>query len=308
LCNGSTAAFDVMAQTAERGEDDCRRGRIVSSRGAAPRWWNVPVVSWEEMYQRAIAAHIADGAPWPSRRPYGVPAEVVEQIRVVVNDLRVSEFDTFWLKKALADPGRRWLAARVLAEASGSDGDDFYSVETLTDAQRRRVLVESFPDTIFDALIRAAVLERDPSFDGYFVRPAVWIFGWQRTMEALLRYLANGTDAEKWGAVNALLHASAWRHYPVPPDAPMADQLVTLRDEEMLRQFVQTHDVALHQTIVRWLRPVDSYPPRLRDLARHAHEIARNDPDDFVRTRGHSVGRHAKTLISPLPPREDGKS
>ena len=266
------------------------------------------------MYQRTITALIAYGFPWPSLRPYVVPGEVLEEIRGVVTDLRSSELDISWLENALADTERRWFAAKVLAEASGSDRH-IYDLDSDPDApadtQRLRIVGEAFPDAILDALIRAAVLEPDPSFDGIFVMPAVWIFGWQRTMEALLNYVRNGSDAEKWGAVNALYHAGgAWRPPcgPVQIDAPTRERLGSLVHEEMLRQFVQANDLALQQTIVRWLRPVDAYPPGLRDLARRAHEIARNHPDEFVRTSGTSVGEQGKRLFSPLPTRESGNS
>jgi hypothetical protein len=150
-------------------------------------------------------------------------------------------------------------------------------------------------------------MEPDPSFDGMFVRPAVWIYGWERTMDTLIGYLREGTDAEKWGAVNALYHAvGAWRppYRPVAVDHPTGGRVMAVVHEELLRQFIQTNDLALRRTIVRWLDPIDSYPPRLRDLARRAHEIARNHPDGFVRTAGMSVDEDGTTSFFPLPPRE----
>ena len=155
------------------------------------------------------------------------------------------------------------------------------------DIQRLQIVGEAFPDAIFGCPHQSGRPRARSELRRELRHASRLDFGWQRTMEALLHYVRNGSDAEKWGAVNALYHASvAWKppYGPVQIDAPTCERFGALIGEEMLRQFVQTNDLALLQTIVRWLRPVDAYPPRLRDLARRAHEIARNHPDEFVRT------------------------
>jgi hypothetical protein len=262
-------------------------------------------MSWEDLYRRCAASAAAEGRSRPSPWPPPVPEDVLEEIRGIVSDLS-TQLDIPWLEGALADSERRWLAARVLAEAAGLEGRTARH-DRPADPERLRLLGELIPPSVFDALIGAAVLERDPSFDGQFVVPAVWIWGWAPTVQALTRYLSDGTDAEKWGAVNALYHASgAWRppFGPVAVDAEEGARVWNRVQEEMLRQFAQTTDVPLQQTIGRWLEPVPSYPPSLRELAERAHQIARRHPDRFVRTAGRSFDDEG-TLYSPLPPREE---
>jgi hypothetical protein len=236
-------------------------------------------MSWEDLYRRCAASAAAEGRSRPSPWPPPVPEDVLEEIRGIVSDLSTPELDIPWLEGALADSERRWLAARVLAEAAGLEGRTARH-DSRADPERLRLLGELIPPSVFDALIGAAVLERDPSFDGQFVVPAVWIWGWAPTVQALTRYLSDGTDAEE--------SARVWNRV----------------QEEMLRQFAQTTDVPLQQTIGRWLEPVPSYPPSLRELAKRAHEIARRHPDRFVRTADRSFDDEG-TLYSPLPPREE---
>ena len=114
-------------------------------------------------------------------------------------------------------------------------------------------------------------------------------------MEALLHYVRNGSDAEKWGAVNALYHASvAWKppYGPVQIDAPTCERFGALIGEEMLRQFVQTNDLALLQTIVRWLRPVDAYR---RGFATSPAALTKSPATTPMNSSGQwNLGRRAK--------------
>jgi hypothetical protein len=59
------------------------------------------------------------------------------------------------------------------------------------------------PKRLFAAMLRAAVLERDPSLNRQYIEPCVRSFGAQRVLEHLVQYLESGTDAEKAGAASA---------------------------------------------------------------------------------------------------------
>ena|SRR5215217_5084244 len=263
-------------------------------------------VDWEQLYERTIAQVVASGSTRPSRRPYEIPADVRTDVRRILAETPVPGLNLGWLVTALADGERRWFAAAVCAKASGSYLDAAFDGGSGEDVPR--LPQGSFPSSMLDALARAAVLERDPSFDGHFVRPAIWMFGWAATVDAITRYLHDGTAAEKWGAVNALYHASgAWR----PPYGPETIDARTFAahwrpaSEAMLTEFVHTTDRSLQQTIVRWLGPIEQYRPSLRDLARRAHEIARNHSDAFVRRAGTDVDKEGHVRFRPLPSRED---
>jgi hypothetical protein len=272
--------------------------------GGYKRLGDVDMIEWEALYRRTVVDTRVD-AP-ASRRPYSVPKDVLADVRRIVTEVPISDLDFGWLEAALADGQRRWFAAAVCAQASGTylDADD--TEDGTTPLRRARL-----PSSLLDALVTAAVLERDPSFDGKFVRPAVWMFGWAATVDGIARYVRDGSAAEKWGAVNALYHASgAWR----PPYGPETIDLETWDEhwrpvtEAMLTEFVSTKDLPLQQTIVRWLMPVDNYPPALRNLARRAIEIARSHRDPFVRDAGMEIDEDGRARFRSLPRRTDRPS
>jgi hypothetical protein len=171
---------------------------------------------------------------------------------------RVSENtpdDWRWLRGALADPERKWFVAGVFK---------FQPV-----AKR-----------LFEPMLRAGVLERNPSFNRVFIEPCVRSFGGRRVLEQLLRYLESGTDAEKAGAASALY--SAGGH-------PRSEDLGELRHRlryRMLREFIDNPNLDVRRRIIPMLRlEPDMYPEEVRSLIPLAVEIARSHPDAYIRHR-----------------------
>ena len=91
--------------------------------------------------------------------------------------------DRRWFAEAPTDPDRKWFVA------------DVFKFQTL-------------PKRLFGPMLRAGVLERNPSLNRVFIEPCVRSLGGRRVLEELLRYLDSGTDAEKAGAASALYWAS----------------------------------------------------------------------------------------------------
>ncbi|MFI7385176.1 hypothetical protein [Streptomyces sp. NPDC049813] len=154
----------------------------------------------------------------------------------------------------------------------------------------------------FDALIKAAVHDPDPSFNRGFVEPALSAFGRRRVQVTLLGYLRTGTDPQRAGA------ARAWYWSAVPPrmplvraadagtaDAPEPDDgsdVVAEWNEAALREFVRNEHVDVRRCILPGL-PLrkSAHPPELHDLVDVAVATARSHPDEYIRHRvEHQVG------------------
>jgi len=178
--------------------------------------------------------------------------------------------DWRWLADALADPERRWFVAGVFK-------------------------AQSVPRRLFGPMLRAGVLERDPSLNRRFVEPCVRSFGGGRVLAELLRYLEAGTDAEKAGAASALYWAG---------DNPRDEDLAEVRQRlrcQMLREFVGNPDVDVKRRIIPMLLlEPEAYPEELRPLVAVAIELARSHPDEYIRHRV-EVQLGAGGLLMPIP-------
>ena len=160
---------------------------------------------------------------------------------------------------------------------------------------------ETLPGEFFEALVRAAVHDRDPSLNATFIKPATAAFGCLRVREALLGYLRAGVNAERAGAARAWYWASAswrwkwasgerrrgwWAHErPLDPDRSLA---CLQREwlEAILREFVANDDIDVRRSILPGL-PLSAahYPGELHGLAARAISIARSHPDEYIRHR-----------------------
>lgn len=163
--------------------------------------------------------------------------------------------DWRWLAEALADPERKWFVAGMFAHAP-------------------------VPRRLLRPMLRAGVLERNPSANRRFIEPCVASLGGRRVLEGLLRYLESGNDAEKAGAVSALYWAGG---------NPRNEALDALRERirhAMLREFVANQDLNLRRQIISMLRlEPEAYPVELRPLIPAAIEIARTHADEYIRHR-----------------------
>ena len=186
---------------------------------------------------------------------------------------QLSESDVDWLTGALTDPDAKWFVEFVL-----------------------RVAPPLVAAPLFDPLIRAAVYERDPSYNRYFVEPCVRSTGWQPTAQALLVYVRDGTDFEKAGAANALYHAfgHASSHpflledrVPDPPESEGETPSATRHRAHriFLEEFVRNPHVDVRRSLVTKLHHASDYPPDLQGMAEEARRIALSHPDDYIRER-----------------------
>lgn len=183
---------------------------------------------------------------------------------------RNTQDDWRWLAEALADPERKWFVARMFAQAP-------------------------VPRRLLGPMLRAGVLERNPSANRRFIEPCVASLGGRRVLEGLLRYLESGNDAEKAGAVSALYWATG---------NPRNEALDALRERirhAMLREFVANPDLDLRRQIISMLRlEPEAYPEELRPLVPAAIEIARSHADEYLRHRV-EVQLGANSLLIPIP-------
>lgn len=102
--------------------------------------------------------------------------------------------DIQWLIQALEDEQRKWFVTFIVNKITGS-------------------LPKRLKRVLFSPLIRAAVYERNPSLNRYFVEPCVAVFGHRRVNEALLDLVEQGSNFEKVGAVKALYWAGFHLHF-----------------------------------------------------------------------------------------------
>lgn len=198
-----------------------------------------------------------------------------------------------WLIQVLGDERRKWFGAFVAG------------------------IAPQVPEALFLQLIRAAVAERDPSFNRYFVEPCIGAFGHRRVNEALLALVKDGSNFEKAGAVNALYWAQVplefegsenLRNGIATPESQAAhDALNDLWVEKrrlFLQEFVTNSDLHVRRSIVAMLN-VDprAYPAALEPLVDRAIRIARTHPDDYIRQRI-EVQLGTERLLKPLPHRD----
>ncbi|MFK0014236.1 hypothetical protein [Streptomyces sp. NPDC091027] len=158
------------------------------------------------------------------------------------------------------------------------------------------------PEESFDVLLEAAVHEPDPSFNRWFVEPALNAFGHRRVRLALLRYLRTGTDPERAGAARAWYWSALPLRMPGvrtenggaagPPGSDGGSDVVAAWHEAALREFVDNEHVDVRRSILPGLSLRKSaYPPELHALVDTATRLARSHPDEYIRHRvEHQVG------------------
>ncbi len=175
-------------------------------------------------------------------------------------------------------------SARRLCSSIGAGGWDWFE-RSLHDEERKWFTAAVFkaqpvPKELADRMLRAGVLEKNPSFNRSFVEPCVKSFGATRVLCALLEYLQSGTDAEKAGAASALYWVP--RQPGIDPDAELRQKIRC----QMLREFVNNDDLEVRRRIIPMLVLDESkYPEDVRPFAAKAIVIARAHPDQYIRHR-----------------------
>lgn len=206
---------------------------------------------------------------------------------------RLSSQDFDWLSGALEHEERKWFVVFVIEEILGS-----------------------VPKKLFSPMIRAAVCEKDPSFNRNFVEPCVKTFGRRKVNEALLEFLEKGTNREKAGAARALYWAQGTiLRFPVnapnfnienatPESKAEYESLADLRQRKRnlyLREFVNNEDLNVRRSIIPSLDlDANVYSDELKPLVKEVIKIARLSEDDYIRHRV-EVQLENENLFKPLP-------
>ncbi|WKK24068.1 hypothetical protein QZH56_36310 [Streptomyces olivoreticuli] len=181
-----------------------------------------------------------------------------------------------------------------------ADGQDAaWEWEAEARATLREGLASRVPEPLFNSLVRAAVLDPNPSFNRQFVEPAVAAFGRHRVLAALIQYLCTGTNTERAGAARAWYWARASLRFrgsanfekgvPTPESQAEYDAVADLSaewSEATLREFVANDDLDVRRCILPGLslKP-ESHPAELHGLVAEAVRIARTHPDEYLRHR-----------------------
>jgi hypothetical protein len=210
---------------------------------------------------------------------------------------RPSKEDLEWIGKALQDQERKLFVAKL--------------------ARTAPVLSEE----LFQPLLDAAIDEINPSFNGWFVKPCLSVFGHRRVIEYLLNVAESGSDFRKAGAVLALYHAQVCLSFmataPRPftiehatPESRAAYEAVSdLRERErrlLLETFVSNPSVDVRRSIIPRLNlDPAAYPESHQPLVAQAIEIARGSEDQYIRHRSEVQLGNVK-VFAPLPHREKG--
>lgn len=169
--------------------------------------------------------------------------------------------------------------------AQNNPEDWQWLIRSLDDSERKWFVAEVFrfqqlPKRMFFPMLRAGVLERNPSLNRKFIDPCVRFYGAVRVCTVLLAYLETGSNEEKAGAASALYWA--WRPKP-------CEDLSDLRNRmrvQMLQEFVYNEDLEVRRRIIPALKlEAEYYPEELHPLIQRAIEIARAHPDEYIRHR-----------------------
>lgn len=164
-------------------------------------------------------------------------------------------------------PDREWLLSALEGTTEEEGRRRYFLCIALRHA-------DQIPPVLFDPLLRAAVYERDPSFNRFFIVPCLRWAGPRKVNEALLHYLEEGTNVEKAGAASAfywsLMHHERVTHENI-------EDLVARKRDLFLREFVTNQDVEVKRRILPGLElKPELYSEDLRPLIPQAIQLARN--------------------------------
>lgn len=146
----------------------------------------------------------------------------------------------------------------------------------------------------FTPLMRVAVYEPDPSFNRWFLEPALRAFGYRQVREAVLAYLEHGTNREKAGALRACYWVWGLNIFDDPQtrkeDFERVNRELTdvtrRRDILLLKTFVECEDLDVRRSIIpRLSLSPSSYPPEWQHLIPEAIHLARTHHDAYIRHR-----------------------
>ncbi|MCJ8280697.1 MAG: hypothetical protein MJK14_12570, partial [Rivularia sp. ALOHA_DT_140] len=159
--------------------------------------------------------------------------------------------------------------------------------QTVEFSMRRLFIINSLrknnqiPKTLFLPLIRAAVYERNPSLNRYFIEPCIRCCGYYCVNSELInRYMENGTNEEKAGLAR-VLYWSLRRN-----SSENIEDLIDKVNRWFLTEFVNNQDINLRRCIIPNLQLEHSiYPQELHPLIAKAIDIAKSHSDEYIRQR-----------------------
>jgi hypothetical protein len=164
--------------------------------------------------------------------------------------------------------------------------------QTLADQNKRLFIVNilrkgnQMPHLLFMPMLRAAVHERNPSYNRSFLEPCMRCFGARQVNSELIsRYTEHGTNYEKAGVANAFYWSFGLNGYGDIPHENLED----LRQKVQcwfLTEFVANKNINVRRSIVAQLRlnPFN-YPTKLSLLVFKAIYIGLIHPDEYIRHR-----------------------
>lgn len=154
-------------------------------------------------------------------------------------------------------------------------------------------------DSLFEPIVHAAVYEISPSTNRSFVEPAVREFGFKRVAERILKYLEEGSNFEKAGAINAYY----WARVAARNDIDTYGELRQRIRDKYLTEFIENDNLQVRRCIIPSLSTDSSdYSAEVGGLLATAIKIARQHPDDYIRHRI-EVQLGNESLLRPLPDR-----
>jgi hypothetical protein len=175
----------------------------------------------------------------------------------------------------------------------------------LNDNDRKWFVAEIFsatpvPTELFTAFVRAAIDEKDPSFNQVFVEPCIVTFGHRPVNEALLEFVEHGTQFEIARGVAALY----WADKSLSRSAFVEVQDIWDRKRDLLlRTFINREEVQVRRQIISVLNLKETaYPDVLKPQVKQAIEIARRHSDDYIRHRV-EVQLGNERMLKPIPKR-----
>lgn len=183
---------------------------------------------------------------------------------MAVHYLQASPEDVRWLSNALYDGQKKWFVARLVR------------------------MTEFLPLALLEPLICAALFEQDANRNRTFVDAAVLAVGRAPVFERLLRYMREGDEAEKSGAMRAL-------YWCPPPDAAAAVEVA----RGLLDAFQRETDLDVRRNAISRLARVDwsAMDAGLRARMGEVLRLAASHPDVYIRQRAEVLQTEAKGLL-----------
>ncbi len=144
---------------------------------------------------------------------------------------------------------------------------------------------KQMPEKLFIPILRAAIIEKDPSRNRLFIEPCLRCFGAKKTNKELIEYFKKGSNEEKAGVAHAFYWSMKSNGYDDIGHENIAD-LIDEINALFLKEFINNTDIEVRQSIISQLslNPKD-YPKEMHFLITKAIKIARASQDDYIKHR-----------------------